>query len=101
MQSEKTNSKTHLVSQAAFWSTLGAAIWLALIYFVFIDAEGIFVFMIAAIIAATATILSVVKVVNSSNWRGRLVGALLIIINLTTTAMSTFSIIVSHMNFMG
>lgn len=67
IEAENIEGRFYLVPRLASWFTIGATTWLALVHFVSIGVEGVFVFMIAAIVAFIAAIFSIVKTGSSSN----------------------------------
>lgn len=107
MKNAKITNKPQKASRLALWVTIGAAVWLWFSYSIILgelylyEVVTTFPIWLAGIAATIGFILSIVKIAISRTWRGRLLGVVLILINLTVMAMSTFSIVLSHVNFMG
>ena len=107
MQNAKTTNKSQKASRLAVVATLIAIVCLTIAHFIPLDfVEGHEVpvalpFWVASAVVLLAFILSIAKTAISRTWRGRLLGVVLILVNLTVMAMSAFSIVLSHVNFMG
>lgn len=107
MQNAKMDDKSQKASRLAVVITLIAIVCLMIAHFIPLDfVEGhempvALPFWITSTVALLAFILSIAKTAISRTWRGRLLGLVLIFVNLTVMGMSAFSIVLSHVKFLG